>query len=143
MTLDASASCTGYSYAPWQPLSHSYPAIWNLASIQPGETEAFTLFSSINATLNQRLPNIHPRGTNMGDWTGVNTAGLGDPDVCWWTAQGPNGPCTVPSSSTGLKADITTVPEPNTWGYGFDDVSEDMPHIANPFRSLLSSTHSN
>jgi hypothetical protein len=31
------------------------------------------------------------------------------------------GGCTQPDSALGLKADITTVPEPNTWGYGFDD----------------------
>ena len=39
-----------------------------------------------------------------------------DPD-CWWTWQG----CTTPAASTGLSADITTVPEPLTWGLAFDD----------------------
>lgn len=29
--------------------------------------------------------------------------------------------CTQPKPETGLKADITTVPEPETWGFGFDD----------------------
>jgi len=29
--------------------------------------------------------------------------------------------CTTPKSDTGLPADITTLPEPETWGLGIDD----------------------
>lgn len=29
--------------------------------------------------------------------------------------------CTTPKDDTGLKGDITTMPEPNTWGLGIDD----------------------
>ena len=41
-----------------------------------------------------------------------------DPD-CWWTQTG----CTTPKAS-GLSNDISSYPEPNTWGLTFDDGPE-------------------
>ena len=41
--------------------------------------------------------------------------GSDDPD-CWWTWSN----CVTPKHD-GLPADIATVPEPRTLGYGFDD----------------------
>ena len=60
------------------------------------------------------MPNIQPKGTAAGDFTGVNYTAA-DPD-CWWTWR----QCDTPSD-TSIPADIVTVPEPNTWGFGFDD----------------------
>jgi hypothetical protein len=74
-----------------------------------------TLFQSINQTVNAKFPNDVPHGTFDGDFSGVQYNST-DPD-CWWTWAG----CDTPAASTGLPADITTVPEPLTWGYGFDD----------------------
>jgi len=74
------------------------------------------LFSTINATLSTKFPKDLPKGTgNAGNFTGV-AYNYTDPD-CWWTW----GHCDTPANSTGLVADITTVPEPLTWGLGFDD----------------------
>jgi len=61
------------------------------------------------------VPNIAPRGTIAGNETGVVYDDATDPD-CWWTAT----QCTVPKLA-GLPTDISTVPEPNTLGYAFDD----------------------
>jgi hypothetical protein len=89
--------------------------VWETATIQASDTEAQSIFATINATLNANLPNDLPHGTTTGNWTGVSYNST-DPD-CWWTWK----QCTTPAASTGLPADITTVPEPETWGLGFDD----------------------
>ncbi|TXT10702.1 hypothetical protein VHUM_02207 [Vanrija humicola] len=113
--IDPVAECTPYTYAPVSAIKSQFPAIWNSATLVPGDADAAALFASINATLNQRLPNTVPRGTHNGDWSGVNYPPA-DND-CWWTWK----QCTTPAASTGLVADITTMPEPETWGLGFDD----------------------
>lgn len=113
--VDVSTECTAYGYAPVTQIASSFPAIWQTASILSTDSEAQQLFASINATVNSKLPNDVPHGTPTGNWTGVSYSSS-DPD-CWWT----HNKCTTPSSDTGLKADITTVPEPMTWGLGFDD----------------------
>jgi hypothetical protein len=61
------------------------------------------------------IPNIAPRGTINGDWTGVKYDIAADPD-CWWTDTG----CTTPKLA-GVPADVTTCPEANTWGFTLDD----------------------
>ena len=114
-TIDPAEQCTAYSYQPVLDVKNQFPAIWQTAGIVAGDTEAQSIFATINATVNQKVPQISPKGTANGDHTGVvynNT----DPD-CWWTWRS----CTTPSEDTGLPADITTVPEPQTWGLGFDD----------------------
>ncbi|KAL1408950.1 chitin deacetylase [Vanrija albida] len=113
--VDPASECTPYTYPPVNAVKSQYPAIWSSATLVPGDDAAATLFASINATLNQRLPNTQPRGTHMGDWTGVNYP-PNDPD-CWWTWK----QCTTPAADTGIAADISTMPEPETWGFGFDD----------------------
>ncbi|KIR29893.1 chitin deacetylase 2 [Cryptococcus deuterogattii 99/473] len=115
VSTDVSTECTAYGYAPVTQIASSFPAIWQTASILSTDSEAQQLFASINATVNSKLPNDVPHGTPTGNWTGVSYSSS-DPD-CWWT----HNKCTTPSSDTGLKADITTVPEPMTWGLGFDD----------------------
>ena len=106
-----------YSYAPWADLKPKYPTIWETASMVDGDTDAQALFEKINATVNEKVPNIQPRGTSNGDWTGVNTTGLNTPEVCWWTQGG----CTQPAEDLGITPDVTTLPIPESWGYGFDD----------------------
>ena len=84
-----------------------------MASIVPGDEEATAAY---NAIINAPgFPNyIQPRGTVDGDFSGVKYDSS-DPD-CWWSwAQ-----CTTPKLK-GLTPDITTCPEPNTWGLTYDD----------------------
>ncbi|RSH89581.1 hypothetical protein EHS25_002132 [Saitozyma podzolica] len=114
-STDVTYQCTAYSYAPLTAIQNSYPVQWTTATIQPNDTDATSLFGSINATLNSKFPTDLPRGTPAGDFSGVSYSST-DPD-CWWTST----LCTTPNASTGLPADITNVPEPMTWGLGFDD----------------------
>lgn len=96
----AAANATG----TWPPL---YTPI---TSIPASDTIAQTKFANMNAS----IPNIAPKGPLGGS---LNTAGYdaSDPD-CWWTVS----LCVTPKHQ-GLAADIASVPEPRTLGYGFDD----------------------
>lgn len=69
----------------------------------------------MNAKLPADVPHCANANCNAGNFTGL-AYNATDPD-CWWTWH----QCTTPANATGLPADITTVPEPNTWGLGFDD----------------------
>lgn len=82
----------------------------------PSDTDAHNLFNTIDAHVRQALPTTYPKGAANGDHTGVNYDGGADPD-CWWTYTG----CTTPKDSTGLGRDITTVPEPGSYGLTYDD----------------------
>ncbi|WOO82799.1 Chitin deacetylase [Vanrija pseudolonga] len=113
--VDPVAECAPYTYAPVNTIKAQFPAIWQAATLVQGDSEAAALFATINATVNQRLPNDLPRGTANGNMAGVNYDNA-DPD-CWWTWK----QCTTPAASTGILPDITTMPEPETWGFGFDD----------------------
>ncbi|OCF57823.1 hypothetical protein L486_05288 [Kwoniella mangroviensis CBS 10435] len=114
-SIDPGTECTAYSYQPVIDVMSSFPTIWDTASLVNGDTEASSLFATINATLNSKLPNVKPKGTSTGDFSNVGYS-ASDPD-CWWTWS----QCTNPDSSLGINADHTTVPEPDTWGLGFDD----------------------
>ncbi|KAL7420139.1 chitin deacetylase [Cryptotrichosporon argae] len=112
---DPTTECTAYSYEVVTDIKANYPTIWDTATIVAGDTVATELFATINASVNAALPNDLPHGTTTGDFTGV-TYNSTDPD-CWWSWH----QCTTPAADTGLPADIVTVPEPMTWGFGFDD----------------------
>ncbi|GFZ52284.1 Chitin deacetylase [Saitozyma sp. JCM 24511] len=114
-STDPNTECAAYSYQPVLDIKANYPTIWQTATIQASDTDATSLFATINATLNSKLPNDLPHGTTTGNWTGVSY-NASDPD-CWWSWH----QCTTPAASTGLPADIINVPEPMTWGLGFDD----------------------
>ncbi|KAL1410522.1 hypothetical protein Q8F55_004535 [Vanrija albida] len=115
--VDVAAQCAPYSYAPMANSKAKYPAIWvQPATLVAGDSEAAALFATINATVQQKVPHSNsPHGTPKGDWTGANYP-TGDPD-CWWTQSR----CTTPAAELGIPSDITNLPEPETWGLGFDD----------------------
>ncbi|KAF8968143.1 carbohydrate esterase family 4 protein [Flammula alnicola] len=109
-TIDPNAECVPYGYPPITNALASFPPIWQPATIVQGDTAAMAKWSAIQPN----VPNIPPKGTLQGNFSGVNYL-PGDPD-CWWTYS----KCTTPKAS-GLPADIAAMPEPRTLGYGFDD----------------------
>jgi hypothetical protein len=117
---DPDFECKGYSYQPVIALNSSYPQLWQPAKIVSTDSAAQSLFATINATLNSKLPSNLPHCAApdciSGDFQGVSYDIPNDPD-CWWSEH----QCTTPAASTGIPADIVSVPEPDTWGLGFDD----------------------
>lgn len=115
---DPAAQCAPYNYQPATDLNSQFPTIWGTADLVSGDTEAAALFAQINATVNERLPGVVPNGdgSHSGSWGSSFSYPSSDPN-CWWTST----TCTTPNSSTGIAADLTTMPEPETWGFGFDD----------------------
>ncbi|BGP17200.1 hypothetical protein JCM10213_006000 [Rhodosporidiobolus nylandii] len=110
---DPTQECSYYNYPPANALLPTYPTIWATADLSaPGITEHDkALFRAINAT----VPDIQPRGTRAGDFTGVVYDGNADPD-CWWSYN----KCTTPKLA-GLPKDVIKCNEPNTWGFTLDD----------------------
>ncbi|KAF8174268.1 carbohydrate esterase family 4 protein [Pholiota molesta] len=107
---DPSEECTSYGYTPVTNALPNFPTIGSPATIVPGDTAAMAKWASIQGS----VPNIAPKGTVNGDFSGVNYT-PDDPD-CWWTFD----KCVTPKAP-GLLPDIATMPEPETLGYGFDD----------------------
>ncbi|CEQ40655.1 SPOSA6832_02279 [Sporobolomyces salmonicolor] len=105
--------CAVYSYPPVAALQAQkvFPAIWEIADLSTAQPDVVALFNSLNGS----IPDIAPRGTPAGNFTGVNYNGVEDPD-CWWTWK----QCTTPKAK-GLQPDITKCDEPNTWGFTLDD----------------------
>ncbi|CEQ41996.1 SPOSA6832_03749, partial [Sporobolomyces salmonicolor] len=104
--------CTAYTYEPVASVIGTYPTIWQTANIsQSGISQADReLFYSLNSS----IPDIAPRGTRAGNFSGV-VYNSSDPD-CWWSWD----KCTTPKLP-GLDPDIIKCEEPETWGLGFDD----------------------
>jgi hypothetical protein len=93
-----------------------FPVVWQTAEIIPTDTTAQSLFPTINATINSQVPNIKIKGTPNGNFsTFTPTYPASDPD-CWWTYR----QCDTPKNAN-LSPDITTLPEPLSFGLGFDD----------------------
>ncbi|GAA5873034.1 hypothetical protein JCM16303_006921 [Sporobolomyces ruberrimus] len=111
--LDPNQECSYYSYPPVTEILPTYPSIWVTADLSNSGISQYdrSLFSGLNST----IPQIAPRGTRAGDFTGVTYSGTEDPD-CWWTYSR----CTTPKLQ-GLKADVTQCNEPNSWGFTLDD----------------------
>lgn len=117
---DPNQECTPYSYAPTIALKAQFPTIWETAALVSGDTTGNQKWASIKDSI---PTSISIKGTPAGDFSNFTpgyitrgqTSGNPDPD-CWWTFNG----CTVPKLS-GLPTDISTMPEPNTLGFGFDD----------------------
>ncbi|KAK7043861.1 hypothetical protein VNI00_008026 [Paramarasmius palmivorus] len=107
---DPNEECAPYYWAGSADHLSSFPTIWEPASILSTDTAAQDKWNEIK----DKIPNIPPKGTHNGDFSGVNYP-ADDPD-CWWTAH----QCVTPKLA-GLPPDISSVPEPLTVGYGFDD----------------------
>ncbi|KAM0756298.1 glycoside hydrolase/deacetylase [Meredithblackwellia eburnea MCA 4105] len=105
--------CAPYAYAPVTALQTAggFPAIWEIANMSKATTDDLALYNALLPS----IPNIKPKGTSAGNFTGVSYNGTADPD-CWWTWK----QCTTPKIA-GLQADVTRCPEPNTWGFTLDD----------------------
>ncbi|KJA22623.1 carbohydrate esterase family 4 protein [Hypholoma sublateritium FD-334 SS-4] len=111
--LDPNAECTGYGYGPVTNALSQFPTILEIASILPNDGAAVDKWASIQSS----VPNIAPKNISLDIPASVGGADYPktDPD-CWWSFA----KCTTPKAQ-GLPVDISTVPEPNTLGYGFDD----------------------
>ncbi|GAA5909346.1 uncharacterized protein JCM6883_005847 [Sporobolomyces salmoneus] len=111
--LDPNQECTPYSVPAVTEMLPSYPDIWVTADLSNAGISDYdrSLFNALNAT----IPDIAPRGTRAGDFTGVTYDGATDAD-CWWTYSR----CTTPKLE-GLNEDVTKCDEPNTWGFTLDD----------------------
>ncbi|EIW77610.1 carbohydrate esterase family 4 protein, partial [Coniophora puteana RWD-64-598 SS2] len=107
--------CQPYYWAPSGQASSQFPTNWQPAQIVNGDQDAENLWNSIQSVVPS---DVEVKGTQpaslMGDFSGYNYAS-DDPD-CWWTYS----KCDTPKHQ-GIPADIITVPEPDTLGYGFDD----------------------
>ncbi|KAM0747025.1 family 4 carbohydrate esterase [Meredithblackwellia eburnea MCA 4105] len=105
--------CSYYNYAPLNDVVSLSLHVEQLVLLSDsGISEADKqVFASFNAS----IPNIAPRGTRAGNFTGVSYNYDTDPD-CWWTAD----KCTTPRIS-GIPDDVTRCEEPNTWGFTLDD----------------------
>ena len=109
--------CSPYGILPADIIS-AFPEVWTVADILSNDTEAMTFMQNINSS-NLIPTSILPRGTPPASYSGSGLAGsydlATDPD-CWWTDKG----CSQPKHA-GILADVVTCPEPETWGYTFDD----------------------
>ncbi|KAJ7653769.1 hypothetical protein B0H17DRAFT_1186291 [Mycena rosella] len=109
---DPTAECAPYFNAAVSAAIPNFPTISkNVTALLPNDTAGKAKFASFSAN----IPNIAPRGTLGGDFTGVTYDQAADPD-CWWTQTG----CTTPKTA-GVNADVKDVQPPRTLGYGFDD----------------------
>ncbi|TIC72956.1 glycoside hydrolase/deacetylase [Wallemia mellicola] len=110
---DPIEECTSYNVPMVDEIKPNFPPIWEPAVIVEGDTAAQNKFNEIK----QVLPsNIKPKGTHDGDFSKtLPSYDVSDPD-CWYTFN----KCTKPKVE-GLSDDITNLPEPETWGLGFDD----------------------
>ncbi len=100
----------------WHPKQANFPSIWQNANILSTDSTAQALFATINATINAEVPDIVPKGTPTGNFSAFTpTYPATDPD-CWWSYRQCNSP-----KHANLSPDITTVPEPLSYGLGFDD----------------------
>ncbi|GAA5981256.1 hypothetical protein JCM5350_006078 [Sporobolomyces pararoseus] len=111
--LDPNLECAYYNYPPVIAMLPSYPDVWATADLSNAGISEYdrSLFNALNST----IPNIAPRGTRAGDFSGVTYDGVKDED-CWWTYSR----CTSPKLQ-GLKPDVTQCDEPNSWGFTLDD----------------------
>ncbi|KAK0491978.1 carbohydrate esterase family 4 protein [Armillaria luteobubalina] len=101
--------CTAYSYPPVASQIKSFPPIWQPATILSDDTVAQAKWQSISGSVPTNIS-----GTPSGDFSNVSYTAA-DPD-CWWTYH----QCVEPKLE-GIPPDVSSVPEPDTLGYGFDD----------------------
>ncbi len=112
---DVVAQCTAYNYPPVAAIINDFPTNWAPATLVQGDEEAAALFAQLNQTLGDKVANVQVKVGTMGDFSGYQYDNAADPD-CWWTKTR----CTKPKDES-IPADIDRLPEPNTWGFGYDD----------------------
>ncbi|KAI3614767.1 hypothetical protein CBS9595_004038 [Malassezia furfur] len=114
---DPSQKCTAYSVSALEKSKSGYPTIWQIASIVQGDDEANSVWQDIQNS-NIIPSDVQVKQEQGTEHMGVSSSGYdtsSDPD-CWWTAKN----CVQPKHQ-GLDMDLTSCPEPNTWGLTFDD----------------------
>ncbi|KAI7952046.1 hypothetical protein MJO28_007730 [Puccinia striiformis f. sp. tritici] len=91
----------------------NHPTCPSLHHPEPGlDPQALEVYSQ----LEHRIPNIAVKGTPTGDFNATTpTYPRSDPD-CWWSFN----KCTTPKLP-GLVPDVSTCPQPNTFGFTLDD----------------------
>ncbi|KAH9018834.1 carbohydrate esterase family 4 protein [Lactarius hengduanensis] len=109
---DPVLECTPYYYAPSGDHVKEFPTVWTPAKLLASDTDGQNMWASISSSI---PTNIQPKGQPDGSTIGVTYDIANDPD-CWWTET----LCTTPKLA-GLPPDVSSVPEPKTMGYGFDD----------------------
>ncbi|KAH8996015.1 hypothetical protein EDB92DRAFT_1814472 [Lactarius akahatsu] len=124
---DPNLECTPYYYAPSGQFVNTFPPIWQPATLLANDTDGQALWAKIAPSI---PTNILPKGQLNGSTINVTYDSVNDPD-CWWSIR----QCTTPKLA-GLSPDVSSVPEPKTMGYGFDD-GPNCTH--NAFYNFLSS----
>ncbi|KAI0295340.1 chitin deacetylase [Multifurca ochricompacta] len=109
---DPALECTPYYYAPSGQFVHNFPPIWQPATLLANDTAGQAMWANISSSI---PANIQPKGQLNGSTINVTYDSVNDPD-CWWSVR----QCTIPKLA-GLSPDVSSVPEPKTMGYGFDD----------------------
>lgn len=62
---DPTEQCQYYNYAPVANVISKFPKVWDTANILPDDSAARSLFNSINATLQQKVPNVPVRPATL------------------------------------------------------------------------------
>ncbi|KAJ9113621.1 hypothetical protein QFC22_005929 [Naganishia vaughanmartiniae] len=96
LPVDASTECSHYSYPPVTNAKSQFPTIWEIASLVSGDSEAQAALELVQAKVNATVPDVRVKGTPNGDF------------------------CTTPKHPN-LPTDIIDLPEPRSFGIGFDD----------------------
>ncbi|KAH8988263.1 chitin deacetylase [Lactarius hatsudake] len=109
---DGNLECTPYYYAPSGQYVYDFPPVWQPATLLANDTKGQALWAEISPSI---PTNIQPKGQPDGSTTNVTYDSENDPD-CWWTIR----QCTTPKLAR-LSPDVSSIPEPKTMGYGFDD----------------------
>ncbi|KAL4399617.1 chitin deacetylase [Malassezia pachydermatis] len=123
---DPTQACTSYGDQGVTQMiqSQKLPQSGQIAKIQPNDEEANKIWQDIQnsgiipSDVQQKKDTTPPGSAQSNMGTSASASGYNvqeDPD-CWWTAN----KCTTPKHK-GINPDMSTCPEPSTWGLTFDD----------------------
>lgn len=118
---DPQQECQPYGLDELTQMQHEqlFPKDWQVAGIMDNDSDAKQVWQDIqNSGVIPSNVQVKTANNETGDFMGVATSGYNtssDPD-CWWTAT----TCSTPKQKA-LATDLTTCPEPDTWGLTFDD----------------------
>lgn len=115
----AAQACKPYGVPSSDTLSKMYPKSNQIASIQPNDKEAQTLWGEIQKSgiipKNVKVKKGVEQHMGISQQQSDSYDTEKDPD-CWWSATG----CKKPKAQN-VPQDIYTCQEPDTWGLTFDD----------------------